>query len=505
MAKRKMKQLALAVGTVLGSLSLMPSAQAVNLATDGLGQVLIFPYYTTRGGWTTLFNVTNTSDRVVAAKVRFHEAYNSRDVLDFTIVLSPHDVWTAWVENGPGDVPRIRTNDNSCTVPAIPAEGQTFAGGTLAYTGAFADGGPTGTDRLREGYVKVLMNGASTVAAVTNPIELAYNAVHVNGVPRNCGIIQQAFSTNNIAALRGAFPDYNSAINPLKGSFNIVNGPRGLTAGGNAVVLADFYDQNLPPAPCPVDVPNCYVAGPPGTNYLMTLQLPPSRTGVYTTSFHEPNLNASNTAGQVLNEQGIVRQSNTLTPPTGANAVNFVLGRNTIANQWTRKTEGATSWITASDWVITHPTKRYYVDLATNEMAGRALGRPGLPADFPAPFFVEAFDGQSCVPVTYRIFDREEFTIVREDGPVFSPAPSERGNELCYETNVLSFGGSSILNSGTAITANIDQLPGPNGWVRLDYGTNVNRSVIGFSITTRDTGDGALNEGFLVDHSYTRP
>ncbi|KAB2930668.1 MAG: hypothetical protein F9K25_09000, partial [Candidatus Contendobacter sp.] len=80
MMNRKMKQLALAVGVALGGLSLVPSAQAVSVAKNNLGQALIFPYYTVRGGWTSLFGVTNTSNQVVAVKVRFRESYNSRDV-----------------------------------------------------------------------------------------------------------------------------------------------------------------------------------------------------------------------------------------------------------------------------------------------------------------------------------------------------------------------------------------------------------------------------------------
>ena len=43
------------------------SVQAVNIAQDGLGEVLIFPYYTVRDGWATYFNVTNTSDKTVIA------------------------------------------------------------------------------------------------------------------------------------------------------------------------------------------------------------------------------------------------------------------------------------------------------------------------------------------------------------------------------------------------------------------------------------------------------
>ena len=38
------------------------TAQAVNLNPDGLGQVLIYPYYTTNGGNQTILSVVNTTD-----------------------------------------------------------------------------------------------------------------------------------------------------------------------------------------------------------------------------------------------------------------------------------------------------------------------------------------------------------------------------------------------------------------------------------------------------------
>ena len=69
----------------------------------------------------------------MAVKVRFREQANSREVLDFTVFLSPNDMWQAWtdrhavprdwapdesrwsIENG--WVPGIRTTDTSCIVP----------------------------------------------------------------------------------------------------------------------------------------------------------------------------------------------------------------------------------------------------------------------------------------------------------------------------------------------------------------------------------------------------
>ena len=67
-------------------------ANAVDLNPDGLGQVLIYPYYTVNKGQDTLFTVVNTTAIGKAVKVRFLEGYNSREVLDFNLFLSPHDL-----------------------------------------------------------------------------------------------------------------------------------------------------------------------------------------------------------------------------------------------------------------------------------------------------------------------------------------------------------------------------------------------------------------------------
>ena len=60
------------------SIALAAPAQAINLAPNGKGEVLIFPYYTVRNGFDTLLSVTNTSDRTVLANLRLREAKNGR-------------------------------------------------------------------------------------------------------------------------------------------------------------------------------------------------------------------------------------------------------------------------------------------------------------------------------------------------------------------------------------------------------------------------------------------
>ena len=129
----------------IGALGAVGAAQAVNLNPDGLGQVLIYPYYTTRTSpagnvYNSLLSVVNSTASVKAVKVRFLEGKNSREVLDFNLFLSPKDVWTAGiVPMGAGA--GIMTQDNSCTLPAIPAAGKAFV--NFAYT---ADGAGSSLD-----------------------------------------------------------------------------------------------------------------------------------------------------------------------------------------------------------------------------------------------------------------------------------------------------------------------------------------------------------------------
>lgn len=531
MKKCKMKQLALAMGVALGGMSLMPSAQAVNLATDGLGQVLIFPYYTTRAGWTTLFNITNTSDQIVAIKVRFHEGLNSRDVFDFNVIMSPFDVWNGWVENGSDNTPVFKTEDKTCTAPTLPSTGVSFSDGILtngvrAYTSDAADGGPTDTDRMREGYLEVVMMGATRVLPVVgniDPIPYARGAIHVNGVPPGCQKLVNGFTVpdlffgNGSPGLISEFTNYEG-LNPLKGFYTLVNGEKGLVAGGSAVTLANFSV-----------FPLMTMQQEPA----VVAQVAPDPASAFAYSYHEPSLNSATAPGIVLNSLGVT-QSNppTIFPYTGADAVSWLFLRDNVINHFTKRTDSL-GWTTASDWVVTHPTKAFYVDRGPSEFAAinpfrgertQVPGTPSITSPFATYFANVAFggstapgnlpttparNGKSCDSVSLTLWDREEKSSV---SPVFSPAPV--GQNLCYEVNVLTFDNSKVLGSGTTITNNISaaSLPGRTGWMRIGLGTTANqlggarfgRPVVGFSVTTRDTGDGNLNEAYLIDHSYTR-
>ena len=95
-----------------------PAATQLAVAPNGIGHKLVIPYFNAQEGNSTLINLVNTdSVHGKAVKVRFRSAQNSDDILDFTVFLSPNDVWTARVEQGASGLARLVTTDNSCTAP----------------------------------------------------------------------------------------------------------------------------------------------------------------------------------------------------------------------------------------------------------------------------------------------------------------------------------------------------------------------------------------------------
>ena len=277
----------------------------------------------------------------------------------------------------------------------------------------------------------------------------------------------------------------------------------------------------------------------------MTLQLPPSAiqsataAGAFAASFHEPTLNAANTPGQVLDVTDTLRTAPVAFDPNyfGADQITWLLLRDSVVNHWMRNISGQ-GWRTNTDWVLTFPTKRFYVDdpnkssspspigeanpyAAINQFRGYPRTAPPAPLLATSPFsnFFGAnkdLPETACNPMYAEIYDREE-----RGGPVSIYSPGRLLNWICYESNVLTFDGSNVLGApkrkGDPI---IENLPGTNGWAQLFLASAANTldgnavtqanpgfglPVVGFSIATRTTPGGLLfNEGYIIDHSYTR-
>jgi hypothetical protein len=437
----KKNSLSAAVVAGLAAVGFAGSANAVTVNPDGLGQVLLFPYYTARANYNTLMTVVNTQSNYKIVKVRYLEGKNSREVLDFNLFLSPQDVWTGAIVQTTNGA-RLVSNDNSCVTPRdLFAETRNEPSSGLplnefknfGYTGANADAAAFPTlDRTREGYFEVIEMGTVTTPAVQTYIK------HVSGVPGNC------------AALDGMDPGSGAvAPNIFPGTF--LAAPAGGLAG-RASIINSANGSNYTFEPTAVDAWSNVV------NY--------SRAGLETPSLE----NVAPLSSTVFVGGGIV----TATWGAGRDAMSAVLTRDTLMNEFIL--DAGTASLT--DWVITFPTKRYYIDtVAANQPFSNAFSNAG-----------------SCDPYGFSIYNREEGTTGAAPNVILpSPRPPvsvNPANTLCWEANVLPFGASSLLGStntnalvasnqtfangatttpGSLTTPALRSTQGPNGWALMSF------------------------------------
>ena len=78
--KKQAMSLAVSAALLGGAVS---ATGSMYIDDGGLGETLIYPFYSAVGGNDTTINIVNTTNLVKAVKVRFIEAQNSQEVLDF--------------------------------------------------------------------------------------------------------------------------------------------------------------------------------------------------------------------------------------------------------------------------------------------------------------------------------------------------------------------------------------------------------------------------------------
>ena len=215
----------------LGTLGLVGAADAVMVNPNGLGQVLIYPYYTVRSpagagvaNYNTLLSIVNTTSSQKAVKVRFREGKASKEVLDFNVFLSPYDMWTASLEPAGGAAGGVKlfTNDTSCTIPKIPATGVDFRNSRYIGDGA-AD---NSLARLREGYFEVI-----EMATYTDGSVIAKNSKHTSSrVPKDCSLVTDD----------AAYEEQRLPQGGLTGTASLVSPGSGLNAATDPTVLVNF-------------------------------------------------------------------------------------------------------------------------------------------------------------------------------------------------------------------------------------------------------------------------
>lgn len=403
------------------------AAWAVALNPRGVGDVLIYPYYTVNRGQDTLFTLVNTADVAKVVRVRFLEGYNGRTVFATYVFLSAHDVWTAAITQvADDDGARISTADASCTYPAMPIGTAIFT--SSDYADANADTGPTSITRTREGSIEVIEAGdivpGSAAEAVVTHVQ---NGTPGGGAP-TCAF-PTASGTQPIDLADLALP-----TGGLYGSASIVDVSVGTLFAYDATALVGFSDV--------VAVDDLTDETQPSLDQAHSIESPATARayvpveGIGTVAFDFDN---------------------------GIDAVSAVLMSTSIFNEFlTDPGLGANT-----DWILTFPTKRFYVD------ADRYSHAPSNP-------FVEAFHapGESRVSFGLVAYDREELaSAVQTDGCGF-PCPGFVPLALPYDTTVFGFltdttpqgTPSGVVGSRLSMFETLPLQPprGDAGWVAID-------------------------------------
>lgn len=507
-----MKKKLLPLAMLAGLAGAAGTAQAAYLNSDGLGEALIYPFYSVEGGQDTYITVVNTTNLTKAVKVRIIEAENSAEVLDFNLYLSPYDHWAA-VITATADGAKIDTADTSCTVPAFPEGGVPFR--NYVYDG---DSGTQTLARTREGYVEILEMGVldddapDVLGGDGNPISsfgAEAAAKHgASGEPANCSVLVNAWIDEDAGDGTGEWAVSDAVGNPLpladqgNPAANFATEPAllgglygygvliNVEEGTNATYSAIAMDSFFPDTPIHTD-----------------------------SGFVNPSLSDALGVADIFDsETGSVVS---LDYANGIDAVSALFMHNTISNDYVLEP----SILAGTDWVLTMPTKREYV----NQAAPAAL-----------PFLNVWADGNACEELTLEHWNREEQTTSAPPVPGgvdFSPRPPAPDNEpvgfaVCKEVNVISFYGPEGLDSYVSAvhpSSRIQygfQTEFNNGWARINFRTDNTGNervltdlngnelyglpVVGFAVQKYTNaslagvgGEGAFYSG-LIEHKYTR-
>ncbi len=430
MKSYRKSSLSLALGVVLGSMALVPAlshAYSVNnnngqVTTDGGGDTLLFPFYTTANGSTTSFSVSNTSSATIAAKVRFREQVNSEDVRDFIVVLSPDDKFDFWVapDVNNGGKPAVFWNDNSCVVGKRgPIDG--------VKTLPLVDEINRRPVNPTVGHVEVI--GMIDLTNVhSEGYSLAVAAKHDEaGVPTNCNPIYNAFE--NRAKVNALTDERDVEIlsqnlaafdvpNALIGAYVVTAGAAGIEGGDVPVVIQNTFNRAVLAAQSPE---LCA-----GTGFDSTNQDREACFQLYTWDAQEedhPHLGDINWVSANQFDNSVVAN------------MDGALTALALRGDWSNNPANRVGY----DWITTYPTKYVYLDDCDNDGVPDEDGNLGdkLVGQYPfcqtpSPFGPGGHDrcmGKASVDA----FDTEE-------GVPSRPSPSiEAVWGDCKETNVFTY------------------------------------------------------------------
>jgi len=436
--------LALSVAAMIGGLGFAGSAAAMtNLDTtnatatslvpseNGIGHVLLVPYYSTQSGNTTLLNIVNTSTVGKVAKVRFRGAANSDDVFDFQVFMSPGDVYAVNVSQNADGKSYATVGDNTCTLPRTSVINSTPFVTSRLDSAATAAQKANGT---REGYVEIL-----TMADII-PSSALYTAIKHNASGQvNCDaaamVALEQSANDPVDEAAAATLGLTNPTTGLMANWILINVPEASSWSGSAYALEARNPQGAATGrvvfwPQRSTAVNGDIADFTADPLLVGGQVTPAM-------YDLPDLSTPYTLFSAdPSEQA------------------FDLSRNLATNRVINEFLTADAIQANTDWVISQPTRRYWV--ALDYTTGNPVYNGALENVFYTSANTDVSGRQVCVTgIGYKYFNTEEFTKEFSEGAVISPGTPDEEPLFCGEVSVVSLNNGEGSTTSSVLGANV--------------------------------------------------
>ncbi|MDR2990951.1 MAG: hypothetical protein LBU72_03295 [Burkholderiaceae bacterium] len=376
------------------------TATALELNPGSTGHALIVPYYTVQGTANTLIDIVNTDlTNGKAVKVRFRGAANSDDVLDFTVMMSPGDVWTANISEGANGAAQLTSGDKSCTLPGGPYTNVPFITNRLpGYMSADQKAANT-----REGYIEILNMADIPPLTADGSTNFLYNAIkHVNGAAP-CSAVWTPTATPTGTIVSHSLTDTKDALQVLLDTTTVsasdlsnqygLESPTGLLTGGWAIVNQtdkEAYSADDVAVRASLTQASSITPGSTGSAYVaFSPQIAGNYGGVINLASADPLLTGGSVPpyGPTPFEAAVpaqwydvpdlssplgVRVNGTtsgavVATPTGeADILANALAKTAINDEFVADPNGTTGAPMTTDWILSQPTRRYFAVIDYN-------------------------------------------------------------------------------------------------------------------------------------------
>jgi hypothetical protein len=514
----------------------IPDAANLVVNNDGVGHINIVPYYTVQNGSDTYINIVNTDmTNGKAVKVRFRSASNSDDVFDFTLLMSPGDVFAFAVTEGAGGLPQAVVKDTSCTLPS-KIDGESFVRARV---------NPSLSDAAKareasEGYVEILTMADIPPKAIalqtetnTTGVNALFTAIkHVDGKPPCTSATLRKLLDD---PANGSEANAVGLFAPTTGLFTnwtLINVSKSTSHTGAAAAVEGQTVDGAPGRGNIVFFPQ--------TSTALADVLNPDETPVYDVTAYtsDPILAGGFNRGGDDVEPAVSAaffDFPDLSTPLAPAATGSAAAQATVLTQALAVASVANEYTTdpgldaRTDWVFSSPTRRYWTAMAYGVGDDGADVQVFATDTGVATYYGRAnttvVGGQICLTGLEFGFggaavlaDREE-GFAEDDGDfVISPGTPAAKRTLCGEVSVLTFNGlPSVLGAEVAVT-DLDTQGYTDGWARIgtpglravtaDPTSNLGLPVIGFSAVELVNGEvregTAGNFGQTFSHRVTR-